>query len=81
MATISVEQFVKKLENLKHDLDTGKLRSGDYDQRLARIISELRERGIEADREAISRSIEDLLGREVITPSVKTHLEKRLGLA
>lgn len=81
MAAISVERFVYELEKLKQEMDAGRLRSGEYDQRLARVIQELRERGVEANRSEIGAAINHALERGTITPSVKQHLEKRLGLA
>lgn len=78
---VSVERFVKTLEQLKVDMDAGKLRHSEYDQRLARAIQELREKGLDADRSGIKTIIDGLLQRGVITPGVKEHLEKRLGLA
>ena len=77
---ISVEQFIQQLETLKQEMDAGKLKHGDYDTRLARVIQELRDRKLEADRPKISAAIEDALRRGIITPGVKDHLEKRLGL-
>lgn len=78
---VSVERFVKTLEQLKADMDAGSLKHSEYDQRLARAIQELRERGLDADRSGIKATIDVLLQRGVITPGVKEHLEKRLGLA
>jgi hypothetical protein len=78
---VSVERFVQTMEKLKAEMDAGSLRHGEYDQRLARAIQELRERGLEADRAAILKTIDQLLQRGVITPGVKQHLEKRLGLS
>ncbi len=78
---VSVERFVQTMENMKAEMDSGSLRHGEYDQRLARAIQELRERGLEANRAAIQATIDQLLQRGVITPSVKEHLEKRLGLS
>jgi hypothetical protein len=78
---VSVERFVQTLEKLKQEMDAGSLRHSEYDQRLARAIQELRERGIDADRAAIGTTIDELLQRGVITPGVKEHLQKRLGLA
>jgi hypothetical protein len=78
---VSVERFVQTMEKLKTEMDSGSLRHGEYDQRLARAIQELRERGLEADRAAIQQTIDQLLQRGTITPSVKDHLEKRLGLS
>src|SRR5581483_6068177 len=60
--------------------DAGALKGGEYDQRLARVIGELRERKLDADRPAIAAALADALARGVITPAVKAHLEKRLGL-
>lgn len=77
---IPVERFIQQLETLKQEMDAGKLKHGDYDQRLARVIQELRDRKLDADRPKIGAAIEDALKRGVITPGVKDHLEKRLGL-
>ncbi len=77
---ISVERFVGKLENLHAEMTAGNLKSGEYDQRLSRLIQELRDRGIDADRPKITATLDDLLKRGTITPSVKNHLENRLGL-
>ncbi len=81
MAPVAVERLVKELEKLKQDMDAGKLKSGDYDQRLARVLQELRERGLDVDRARLSAALADTLQRGVITASVKAHLEKRLGLS
>jgi len=80
MAGVSVERLVRELEKLKQQMDAGTLNSGDYDQRLARMIQELRERKLDADRPAIAAALGDALKRGVITPAVKLHVEKRLGL-
>ncbi len=80
MAGVSVERLVQELEKLKQQMDAGTLNSGDYDQRLARMIQELRERKLDADRPAIAAALGDALKRRVITPAVKLHVEKRLGL-
>ncbi|MGH7538791.1 MAG: hypothetical protein ACREMF_09165 [Gemmatimonadales bacterium] len=78
---VSVERLVQELEKLKVEMDAGNLQHGEYDQRLARTIQELRERGLDADRARISATLETLLQRGVITPGVKLHIEKRLGLS
>jgi hypothetical protein len=81
VAGISIARFVQELEALKRQVDAGTLKSGDYDQRLARVIQELRERKLDAERPAIVAALDDALARGVITPAVKAHIEKRLGLA
>ncbi len=80
MAAISVQHLVTKLEELKQEMDAGNLRHGEYDQRLARLIGELRERKVEADRAEVIASLDKLLADGTITPSVKTHMIARLGL-
>src|SRR3989442_9270753 len=77
MAAVSVERLVQELEKLKQQMDAGALKAGDYDQRLARVIRELRERKLDADRPAIAAGLADALRRGVITPAVKTHTQKR----
>ena len=81
MAAISLDRLVKELEKLKEEMDAGRLRHGEYDQRLARVIQELRELGLDADRSQMHATLEDLLRRGIITTSVKQHLEKRLGVS
>jgi hypothetical protein len=78
---VSIERFVQELEKLRAEMDAGHLKHGDYDQRLARIIQETRAAGLDSDRAGITAAIADALSRGVITPAVKSHLEKRLGLA
>ena len=77
---ISIPRFVQELEKLKQEMDAGRLKHSEYDQRLARVIQELRDRKLDADRPKIGAAIEDALKRGIITPGVKDHLEKRLGL-
>ena len=78
---VTVERFVQELEKLKAEMDAGKLRHSEYDQRLARVLKELREHGIDADRNRITATLDHLQQRGIITRSVKEHLEKRLGVA
>jgi hypothetical protein len=79
-APIDIGRFVKELEKLKGEMDAGKLKHSEYDQRLARVIQELRDRKLDTDRPRLTATLEDLLKRGVITPSVREHLQKRLGL-
>src|SRR2546428_3140426 len=72
MAAVSVERLVQELEKLKHQMDAGALKAGDYDQRLARVIRELRERKLDADRPAIAAGLADALRRGGITPAGET---------
>ena len=81
MAPVSLERFMKELEKLRQEMDSGNLKSGEYDQRLARAIRELRDLKLDANRAAVGQALAEALQRGVITPSVKVHIEKRLGLA
>ena len=78
---ITVQRLISELEGLKREVDAGGLRSGEYDQRLARLIGELRERRIYADRNQLQGALDDAHNRGIITASAKLHIEKRLGLA
>ncbi len=78
--TISIKQLVKVLEELKVEMDAGRLKTGEYDQRLARTIGELRDAKLDADRATIQATLNGLAARGVIPPSVQKHLESRLGL-
>jgi hypothetical protein len=80
MTPVTIERLVQELEILKNEMAVGALRHGEYDQRLARMIGELRDRKIDADREQIVATLDTLLGRGVITPGVKDHIVKRLGI-
>ena len=81
MAPVTIDRLTQELERLKADMDAGKLKHGEYDQRLARIIAELRENKLDADRAKLTTVLNDLSKRGVITASVRTHLEKKLGLS
>ena len=76
---VTIERFVQELERLKRDMDGG-LKHGEYDQRLARVLGDLREAKLDADRPKVSAALADLLARGVITPGVKAHIEMVLGL-
>ncbi len=80
MTAISIERFVQEMERLKKEVEAGGFKHGEYDQRLARIIGELRDRKIDADRDTLNQTLDDLLARGVITPGVRSHLASRLGL-
>jgi hypothetical protein len=80
MTPVTLARFVQELEMLKKEMDIGALRHGEYDQRLARMIGELRERKLDADRTEISDMLDKLLKSGTITPSVKDHILKRLGV-
>ncbi len=77
---ISIERFVQELEKLRAGIVNGEFKTGEYDQRLARTMRELRERGIDGDRADIIEALDAALQRGTITASVRTHLQKRFGM-
>ncbi len=79
MAAITLQRFVQELDKMKDETDAGTLKEQDYDSRLGRIIRELRERGLDADRAAGRAALADALTRGVITAPVEAHLQNRLG--
>ncbi len=80
MAPVTIARFVQELEKLKQVSDAEKLKPQEYDSRLARIIQELREKGIDADRAATTAALADAVTRGIITQPVQAHLQRRLGL-
>ncbi|MDH3457957.1 MAG: hypothetical protein OER90_14050 [Gemmatimonadota bacterium] len=78
---ITLDHLVKKLEGLHDAMRKGELEHGEYDQRLARMITELRERKLVAERPEILSTLQDLEQRGVVTASVRSHIASRLGLA
>ena len=80
MTPITIQRFVKELDKLKHEVDAGTLEPENYDGRLARIIRELRERGLDSDRAAATAALADAVARGVLTSPMKDHIQSRLGL-
>lgn len=78
MAPITLQRFVKELEKIRQELSDGILQPENYDSRLARVISELRERGLDADRAAATLALADAVTRGVITRETESHLQSRL---
>jgi hypothetical protein len=80
MAPVTLERLLQERDKLKHETDAGRLTANHYDVRLARIIRELRERGLDADRIAATAALADALLRGIVTAPVATPLHNRLGL-
>jgi hypothetical protein len=80
MAAVTLERLLAELAKLKRETDAGPRDASHYDIRLARILRELRERGLDADRVAATAALADALRRGIITAGVATHLHRRLGL-
>ena len=80
MAPITLQRFLTELDKLKQDSEAGTLRPEDYDGRLARVIRELRERGLDSDRAGATAALADAVTRGVISSPVEAHIRNRLGL-
>ena len=80
MSPITIQRFVTELDKLKREVDAGTLHPEEYDGRLARIIRELRERGLDADRAGATAALADAVTRGVISSPMNTDIQHRLGL-
>jgi len=80
MAPITIQRFITELDKLKQDTDAGTLQPQDYDGRLARVIRELKERGLDGDRAVATAALADAVTRGSITAPVEEHIRNRLGL-
>ena len=80
MVPITLQRFLAELNKLKQDTEAGTLQPEDYDGRLARVIRDLRERGLDADRAAATAALADAVTRGVISAPVELHIRNRLGL-
>jgi hypothetical protein len=81
MAPVTLERLLAELEKLKRETDGARHDANHhYDIRLARIIRELRQRGLDADRIAATAALADALRRGIISTRVADHLHHRLGL-
>ena len=81
MAPITLKCLVKQLDKLKPEANAARLNTRDYARRLARMIRQLRERGLDADRAAATVALAEALERGAITAPVKANPHKRPGLA
>ena len=79
-APITIERFITELEKMSTQMHGTGMGSGEYDRKLARVIGELRERGVEGDRTEITAALDAAQEKGVITPAVREHLNNRLGL-
>jgi hypothetical protein len=80
MAPVTLERLLRELDTLKRETEAGRHKSNHYGVRLARIIRELRERGLDADRVAATAALAEALSRGIIPPPGATHLHNRLRL-
>jgi hypothetical protein len=77
---VTIDRLRQELQNLKTEMDANRLQTTEYDQRLARIIQELRQNSVDADRPKLNALLDELSANGTVTPSVRSHLEHKLGL-
>ena len=80
MASITLQRLVRELDKLKPQANAGRLKSHAYARRLARMIQQLRERGLDADRAAATAALADALERGVVLAPLDVRPKHRLGL-
>lgn len=77
---VTIDRFRQELQNLKTEMDANRLATTEYDQRLARIIQELRDKSLDSDRAQLNSMLDELTTNGTLTPSVRAHLDRKLGL-
>jgi hypothetical protein len=65
---ITINRLKQELERLKADMDAGRLKHSEYDQQLSRVIQELRDSKLDANRAEITALLNDVSTRGIITP-------------
>ena len=81
MAPITLQRLAKELDKLKPEADAARLKTHDYARRLARMIRQLRERGLDADQAAATVALAEALKRGAITVPGEAKRHRRPGLA
>jgi len=81
MAPITLQRLVRELDKLKPQANAARLKSLAYARWLARMIQQLRERGLDADRAAATAALAEALKRGVVMALVDVRPKHRLGLA
>src|SRR5436190_21915076 len=78
MTPVTLARFMKELEKLKKESDGG-VKPDEYDTRLARVIQELRDRGLDADRAATTAAPADAGKGGVNPPAGQGALQRGVG--
>jgi len=81
MAPVTLQRFMKELDKIHQEWKDGVLQPENMDSRLARVISELKDRGLDADRATATAALADAVTRGAITAEIREHLQHRLGFA
>lgn len=77
---ITPERVAQELTKLHALREKGELNAGNYDQRFARMVGELRERRISGNRQEILATLQPLREQGVLTETEWVRLTKQLGL-
>jgi hypothetical protein len=78
---VTPERVVREIRKLTNERKDGSLTPTVYDQRLARTIGELRDRGIAGGRDQLMAALAPLKADGTLSAEDWDHLVRRLGLA
>jgi len=78
---ITPERVVTELRKLSEGRKTGQYDGDEYEHRFARMVGELRDRGIDGNRAAIMAALTPLRTDGTLDPVAWDRLTKSLGLA
>ncbi|HEY2824676.1 MAG TPA: hypothetical protein VGI83_03950 [Gemmatimonadales bacterium] len=77
---VTPERLVREIRKLIAERKDGALTASVYDQRLARTIGELRDRGISGGRDELLAALTPLKSDGTLSADDWSHLARRLGL-
>lgn len=77
---ITPERVAQELTKLHELREKGELNAGNYDQRFARMVGELRDRRISGNRQEILATLQPLREQGVLTETEWVRLTRQLGL-
>lgn len=78
---ITPERVVTELRKLSEGRKSGQYDADEYEHRFARMVGELRDRGIDGNRAAIMAALTPLRTDGTLDPVAWDRLTKSLGLA
>jgi hypothetical protein len=78
---ITPERVVTELRKLSEGRKSGQYDADEYEHRFARMVGELRDRGIDGNRAAIMAALTPLRSDGTLDPVAWDRLTKSLGLA
>jgi hypothetical protein len=77
---VTPERLAREIKRLAAEKKDGAITAQVYDQKLARTIGELRDRGISGGRDELLAALEPLKADGVVSADDWAHLIRRLGV-